>query len=203
MFRLAFDWRYLSKQFRNVILANAITVQTLFGSLSPLYPLQGLAGIDEKKVGNAKGMSKKISSKDSSGGVQRKEARYAVKTEASVLFNKSTAFGLFKHRTVYSGTIIDISLTGIRAEYKTTTVWSGDFNKMSIVTADNNFSINNIPCKIISDRKVRYLQDGTYLRRCGIKFGKLSEYHKLQLSYFIQTYTIVSDNQKSWHIEFA
>ncbi len=148
-------------------------------------------------------MNKKLPSKDSPGDVKRKEMRHAVKTDASVLLKKSFAFGLFKDRIIHSGTIIDISLTGVRAEYTTTTVWSSDFNKMSIVTADNNISIHNIPCKIISDRKVRYLQNNTYLRRCGIKFGKLSDYHKLQLSYFIQKYTIVSDNQKSWHIEFA
>ena len=135
--------------------------------------------------------------------MKRKEKRYAVKTGASVLFKKSFAFGLFKNRTVYSGTIIDISLTGIRAEYTTATIWSGDFNKMSIVTIDNHISINNIPCKIITDRKVRHLQNDTFLRRCGIRFGNLSDYHKLQLSYFIQKYTVVSDNQKSWHIEFA
>jgi c-di-GMP-binding flagellar brake protein YcgR len=149
-------------------------------------------------------MRKKIPSKVKSGdGVQRKENRYAVKTGASVLFKKSSALGLFKNRVVYSGTIVDISHTGIRAEYTTATVWSGDFNKMSIVTTDNHISINDIPCKIISDRKVKSLQNGTFLRRCGIEFGKLSDYHKLQLSYFIKKYTVVSDNQKSWHIEFA
>ena len=149
-------------------------------------------------------MSKKIPSKFNSGdGVQRKMARYAVKTGASVLFKKSFAFGLFKHRIVHSGTIIDISLTGIRAEYTTATVWSGDFDKMFIVTTDNNILIQDIPCKIISDRKVRSLQNGTFVRRCGIKFGNLSDYHKLQLSYFIQKYSVVPDNQKSWHIEFA
>lgn len=135
--------------------------------------------------------------------MKRNEKRYAVKKGASVLFKKSFAFGLFNNRTVYSGSIIDISLTGIRAEYTTTTVWSGDFNKMSIVTTDNHISINNIPCKIISDRKVRPLQNDTFLRRCGIKFGNLSNYHKLQLSYFIKKYTIVSDDKKSWHIEFS
>jgi c-di-GMP-binding flagellar brake protein YcgR len=135
--------------------------------------------------------------------MKRKEKRYAVKTGTSVLLKKTFAFGLFKNRTVYSGTIIDISLTGIRAEYTTATAWSGDFNKMSIVTADNNISINNIPCKIISDRKIRYLQNSTFLRRCGIEFGDLSDYHKLQLSYFIQKYTIIPDDQNSWHIEFA
>ncbi len=149
-------------------------------------------------------MRKKIPSKSISGdSVQRKMTRYAVKTGASVLLKKSFAFGLFRHRTAHSGTIIDISLTGIRAEYTTAEVWSVGFDKMSIVTTDNNISIHNIPCKIISDRKLRSLQNGTFVRRCGIEFGKLSNYHKLQLSYFIQKYTVVSDNQKSWHIEFA
>lgn len=135
--------------------------------------------------------------------MKRKEKRYTVKAGASVLFKKSIAFGLLKHRTVHSGAIIDISLTGIRAEYTTDTAWSSEFDKMSVVTSDNNISIHNIPCKIISDRKVRYLQNGTFVRRCGIEFGNLSDYHKLQLSYFIKKYTIVSDSNKSWHIEFA
>ena len=149
-------------------------------------------------------MRKKIPSKFNSGGsVRRKKARYAVKKGASVLFKKSSVIGLFKPRTVKSGSIINISLSGIRAQYTAATVWSKDFDKMSIVTIDKKFTIDNIPCRIISDSNISRLPNGTFVRRCSIKYGNLSDYHKLQLSYFMQEYTIDPNNPTPWHIEFA
>ena len=149
-------------------------------------------------------MIKTIPSKFNSGGsVRRKKARYAVKKGASVLFKKSSVIGLFKPRIVKSGTIINISLSGIRAQYTAATVWSKDFDKMSIVTTDKKFTIDNIPCKIISDSNISRLPNGTFVRRCSIKYGNLSDYHKLQLSYFMQEYTIDPNNPTPWHIEFA
>lgn len=146
----------------------------------------------------------KIRSKtDSEDEWQRQKVRCAVKKGAFVEFKKSFLFGMFKTRTIQSGAIIDISVSGIRVQYTSDTIWSSDFDKMSIVTTDKKISIDNIPCKIISDSKVVRLPNGTYIRRCGIKFGNLSEYHKLQLSYFIQKYAIDPKNSKSWHIEFA
>ena len=149
-------------------------------------------------------MSKKIPPKFNSGGsVRRKKARYAVKTGAFVLFKRSSVFGLFKPRTVQSGAIINISLSGIRAQYTAATAWSKDFDRVSIATIDEKKSIENIPCKIISDSNISRLPNGTFVRRCSIKYGNLSDYHKLQLSYFIQEYTIDPNSPKSWHIEFA
>jgi hypothetical protein len=149
-------------------------------------------------------MSKKIPPKfNSRGSVRRKKARYAVKAGTFVLFKKSLVFGLFKPRTVQSGTIINISLSGIRAQYTAATAWSKDFDKMSIATIDEKDSIDNIPCKIISDSNISRLPNGTFVRRCSIKYGNLSDYHKLQLSYFMQEYTIDPNSPKSWHIEFA
>lgn len=149
-------------------------------------------------------MRKRIPSKLNSGdGVQRNMMRYAVKTGAFVLFKKSFVFGLLKPRTLHSGAIINISLSGIRAQYTAVTIWSSDFDKMSIVTTDKKITIDNIPCKIISDSKVSRLPNGAFIRRCSIKYGDLSDYHKLQLSYFIQEYTIDPNSPKPWRIEFA
>jgi hypothetical protein len=149
-------------------------------------------------------MRKKIPSKVNSGGsVRRKKARYAVKKGALVLFKKSSVIGLFKPRTVHSGTIINISLSGIRAQYTAATAWSKDFDKMSIVTIDKKIAIDNIPCKIISDSNISRLPNGTFVRKCSIKYGNFSDYHKLQLSYFMQEYAIDPNNPKPWHIEFS
>jgi len=149
-------------------------------------------------------MRKKTPSKsNASGGVRRKKVRHAVKKGAFVLFKKSLLIGLFKPRTVQSGTIVNISLNGIRAEYSATSAWSKDFDKMSIVTKDKKIEIDNIPCKIISDSNVSRLSDGTFVRRCSIEYGALSDYHTLQLSYFMKEYTIDPNSPKPWHIEFA
>ena len=149
-------------------------------------------------------MRKKTPSKfNSAGSVRRKKERYVIKTGAFVLFKKSSVIGLFKPRTVQSGSIINISLNGVRVEYTAATVWSKDFDKMSIVTIDKKITIDNIPCKIISDSNVSRLANGTFVRRCSIQYRTLSDYHKLQLSYFMKVYTIDPNSPKPWHIEFA
>ena len=121
--------------------------------------------------------------------MKRKSQRYPIKQEVSVLFKKSSMFSFIKPRTVQKGALIDFSATGIRAEYEAATVWSSNFDKMSIFTIDNKFSIENIPCKIISDRIVYRSSNGTCLRRCGLKFGDLSNNQKVQLSNFMKAYS--------------
>jgi hypothetical protein len=74
---------------------------------------------------------------------------------------------------------------------------------MSIVTTDKKIKINNIPCKVISDSMVARLENGTFVRRCGIKLGNLSDSKREQLSTFVQAYVIDSKTSKAWHIEFA
>ena len=134
---------------------------------------------------------------------QRQRERWAVKQGASVVFKKSFLIAMFKPRPVQSAAIIDISNSGIRAQYTATTIWSKGFDKMSIVTIDRKITIDDIPCKIISDSVVSHLPNGNFVRRCGIKFGKLSDYHKLQLSHFIKEYSINPKDSKIWHTEFA
>jgi hypothetical protein len=138
------------------------------------------------------------------GEWQRQTVRCAVKPGALVVLKRSILFGfLIKPRSIHSAAIIDISNSGIRAQYTSTTIWSSDFDKMSIVTTDKKIAIDNIPCKIISDSMVARLPNGKYVRKCGIKYGKLSGYHKLQLSYFIEEYAIDPRSSKAWHVEIA
>jgi len=61
----------------------------------------------------------------------------------------------------------------------------------------------NLQCKVISDSMVDYLDNGAFVRRCGIKFGNLSDKKKTQLSTFVQEYVTDSETSKPWHIEFA
>ncbi len=133
---------------------------------------------------------------------QRQKVRCAVKSGVMVEFKKSFLFSLFNPCKIRSTTIIDISLTGIKAEYNVTTAWCKVFDKVSIVTTDANYSIENIPCRIVSDLEVGHLNDDTFVRRCGIEFMYLSESKELQLLSFIQEYAIDPNVQKAWHIEY-
>ena len=133
----------------------------------------------------------------------RSEERYAVESGAIVKFKKSYGFGLFKPRIVKSGIIINISLCGISAEYIASKAWSSAFTKMSIDTFDQEFLIDDIPCKIIYDYKVDRLRNGFFVRRCGIHYGALSGNHKLQLSNFIKEFAIVPNSTKFYSKNFA
>jgi len=137
------------------------------------------------------------------GRTNRSEERYAVKSGAFVMFKKSYVFGLFKPCIVKSGTITNMGLLGIGVEYTATTAWSKKFDKMSIVTRDQKILINNIPCKIITDYKVGRLQNGAFVRRCGIEYGALSDFQQFQLSNFMKKFAIYTNNTKSLYKEFA
>jgi hypothetical protein len=146
---------------------------------------------------------KKGSSKVKPDKGRRIKGRRAVKPGAYVVFKKSLLGGLFNSRVVHSAEIVNISITGIKAQYTATTTWSRNFDKMSIVTTDKKIKIDNIPCKVISDSMVAHLENGTFVRRCGIKLGELSDKRKKQFSTFVQEYVIDSETSKPWHIEFS
>ena len=146
---------------------------------------------------------KEAFSKVKSDKRRRKKGRRTVKSGAFVVFKKSFLFGLFKSRVVHSAEIIDISINGIKAQYTATTTWSRNFDKMSIITIDKKIKIDNIPCKVISDSVVAHLENDTFVRRCGLRYGNLTDSHKSQLSNFIQEYAIGPKKLKVWHIEFA
>ncbi len=84
---------------------------------------------------------------------------------------------------------MDISLGGLRAQYIASGIYPYKDDVLSIVTKDGKVKIENIPFKIITDYIYTRLPDDSYLRRCGIKFGKLSDSHKQQLNHLIQVYS--------------
>lgn len=133
---------------------------------------------------------------------KRHAERSVIKQGAFVLFNQSIIFGFVKFNSL-QGVLIDISLNGMKAHYKTAAVWSSNFNNVSIVNTDKITLINNIPCEKVTDSVVTCLTNDVFIRSCGIKFGKLTEYHKSQLSSFIQGHEAELETSKSWHIEFA
>ena len=66
------------------------------------------------------------------------------------------------------------------------------YGRLSIVTADEGLTLNDIQYRIVSDIPVNEAastMDVPY-RRCGIEFEVLSPLQKEQLKYFIQNHTL-------------
>jgi c-di-GMP-binding flagellar brake protein YcgR len=134
---------------------------------------------------------------------KRKNTRCALKPGVILKFKKSALFGLLKPRTVQYAAIVDLSLGGIRAEYQTNSKWSVDFDLISIGTADKSVDIELADCQIISDSMVGRPIEGTYTRRCGIKFTQLPDTVKNELTQVIEAYNFQPQRSQSWYKAFG
>ena len=134
---------------------------------------------------------------------RRIDERLGIKPGASVAVKKSFMFGFGTFRIIHSAVILDISLNGMRVEYKAPTIWSFKFDKLTIKTHNQEFLIEDIPSKIIFDSMRYRLPDRGCVRRCGIKFGSLSYLQRTQMTIFIREYAIEPNPPSAWHVEFT
>ena len=115
---------------------------------------------------------------------QRNSVRYKLITNANVVLKKPKFFKFLKPQTTKFA-ILDVSMGGLQAQYVGTDMHQYEKNILSIETDDGAIKIENIPFKVITDYNYTHLPDNTYLRRCGIKFGKLSKNHIQQVKEFV------------------
>jgi hypothetical protein len=120
---------------------------------------------------------------------QRKAVRSKLKTGAFVILKQPRLFKRLKPHKIKFAVILDISFGGLRAQYVCSDIFPYKSDVLSIVTDDGIVKIEDIPFKIITDYKFTRLPDNTYLRRCGIKFGSLTDSHKLQLNQLMRDYS--------------
>ena len=120
---------------------------------------------------------------------QRKRVRSKLKQSVHVFLNRAGRFKITRPQTIKFGVILDISLGGLRAQYISADMFPYHHETLTILTDDGIVKIENIPFKVITDFKFTRLPDNTWLRRCGIKFGVLSEKHKQYLNQLIQNYS--------------
>jgi len=63
--------------------------------------------------------------------------------------------------------------------------------ELEIFVKGSTFRLNNIPCKAIWVKASRQSPvTSINKRRCGVRFGELTDYQKLKLKEFIETHTI-------------
>jgi len=119
---------------------------------------------------------------------RRKQDRFKVKEGAFVEFHKPPLFQWGKPRIVKTASIIDISIDGLAFQYIDLKMLSLDFYTLSISNITGEIKINEIPFKAISDFAISRVSSSEFIRRCGIKFEKLTPNQQSQLRRLIQHY---------------
>jgi hypothetical protein len=111
---------------------------------------------------------------------RRKNNQYKVQNDA---------FVVLRSNDTKIGRIIDISTDGLAFQYIGKESSLDEKGELGIISAENSFYLYNVPCKILSDRKVyKNHPSPISMRRCDIQFEKATKDQRSQLEHFIQNY---------------
>jgi len=117
---------------------------------------------------------------------KRKDKRFLVGEEVIVaLRNRSSRVGRVK----------DINMGGLSFEHIYDEDLGGDSSKSDVSLWVDNYSVADIPCRVVYDIPISEPPEYDYLtvhfrtRRCGVEFGKLTENQETQLDFFLKTHT--------------
>jgi len=110
---------------------------------------------------------------------RRRHQRFQVKS-GSISFNGKSA------------EIIDISMGGLAFSYLESDAWSFDNFDRGMLLGEKELCLEDIPLKVISDCAIN--SGLSIVRRCGVKFEKLTPRQLAQLEYFIWANSSARDN---------
>ena len=113
---------------------------------------------------------------------RRLHKRFQVKS-GSVAFNGKSA------------EIIDISMGGLAFSYLESDQWSFENFDRGVLLGEKELCLEDIPLKVISDCAIN--SGLSIIRRCGVKFEKLTPKQLAQLEYFIWANSSARDDDKS------
>ena len=111
---------------------------------------------------------------------RRKHKRYMVKE------------GAFTVNSAKSGMITEISTRGLTFHYVDRKAWTGESTQLDIVFDADDFYLDKIPCKTVSDivTSGNLPDKAKVIKRHSVEFGKLTPSQMEQLQYFIENYTL-------------
>jgi len=102
------------------------------------------------------------------------------------------------------GQIIDISTGGLSFRYVASETRTYGSAELSILMTDGSFCFEKVPFKTIWDSAMpREFSFGAItLRHCGVQFGNLTHSQRVDLEYFIRSYTLsVEWASRSSHVK--
>jgi hypothetical protein len=91
------------------------------------------------------------------------------------------------------GRLIDISMGGLTFDYVATQRPSVKPTELNIFVANSGFRLSGIPIRSVWDLHTYEIPTTPLHRRqCGVEFGHLTSYQKLQIESFIENHTVVA-----------
>ena len=102
------------------------------------------------------------------------------------------AYAALNNGSSQIGQIQNISNGGLAVRYVSTGDQAKGSYKVDIFVTNNDFSLTNMPFKIISDVNIDFeiFFSTTSLRQCGGQFGELTQSQRIRLDDFIKGYTL-------------
>jgi hypothetical protein len=102
-------------------------------------------------------------------------------------------FAIVRPEFTKLGQIIDIGMGGLAFRYVVTGNRENKAFEVDIFLVGDGFYLEKVPIKTISDIKLpkKFSNGPLPMRRCGVKFGELTQNQITQLEYFIKNYTTV------------
>lgn len=116
--------------------------------------------------------------------------RSILKTGVFVLFRRPRLFKLLQPKKVNFAEILDLSLSGLQAQYSAPAMLKYEHPMLSITSNDGAVKIDDLPFKVVADNKITNLPNFTQLRRCSLKFENISDKNKKLLNQIIQNYSV-------------
>jgi hypothetical protein len=113
---------------------------------------------------------------------RRQHQRHQVKSGSITINNKS-------------GEIIDISMGGLAFSYLDRHDWSYESFDRGMLLGEMELCLEDIPLKVISDCAIN--SGLSIIRRCGVKFEKLTPKQLAQLEYFIWANSAARDEEET------
>lgn len=108
---------------------------------------------------------------------------------------QGNAFAALGRRYTKVGRIKDINLKGLAFEYIPVAGTDRNSSRIDIFLVGDVFQLNNIPCEVLYDNPRPVLCQNLELRklspvkRCGVKFGILSDDDLAQLKIFLESHS--------------
>jgi len=92
-----------------------------------------------------------------------------------------------------SGEIIDISMGGLAFSYLEREDWTDDTFDRGMLLGEQDLHIEDIQLKVISDCAIN--SGFSVVRRCGVKFERLTPKQLAQLEYFIWANSLTGEDE--------
>jgi hypothetical protein len=111
--------------------------------------------------------------------------------EYTRFLTKNNAYASFGQGAIRVGTIRDISMGGISFEYVFyADSVQEDSHQIDIFITQNGFQLSDLPCEVVYDIPLRVSSTTLFItKRCGLKFGDLSDVQSSQLKIFLENHT--------------